>query len=506
MKRDKVKAAETVSVEQKPKKRRKHKKAPIIIAVIVILLVVVKLVSCSGAGAAEPVVTTTLPFRGDLQDSVSTSGTVESETMKVIYAPASGTIGTVNAEAGEAVKAGELLIGYDMEEMERTLRQSELQLKRSTAGYEGVYAQNADNLAKLNEANLNLKVLNQQLADYEAYLTNLQNNLEKSQRDTSNALAAENYNLTEKLKTLTPGSDEYNQVSSQLSRNNYLQQIASSSDYVAETQAEIARVQKEIANCEAYKAKMETQKSTGEAGILSSYDKTQQEVDRELADMSYLEAEEEYIRAKAGITAEFDGIITESSAVPGAGVTRGMQLMTLESSENIKVSFNASKYDVEKLKVGQKAQITISGRVYEGEVSKIDRMAVRNESNTPMVGAEIHILNADDEIILGMDAKILIYTDKTENALLIPVEAINADKDGDFLYVAENGVVVRKPIVCGISTDSYTEVLEGITEQDAIILTSSVNLEEGMAVTVIPDLTSGSAGEDKMPISISVGQ
>ena len=28
--------------------------------------------------------------------------------------------------------------------------------------------------------------------------------------------------------------------------------------------------------------------------------------------------------------------------------------MTLESSENIKVSFNASKYDVEKLKVGQK--------------------------------------------------------------------------------------------------------------------------------------------------------
>ena len=128
-------------------------------------------------------------------------------------------------------------------------------------------------------------------------MTNLQNNLEKSQRDTSNALAAENYNLTEKLKTLTPGSDDYNQVSSQLSRNNYLQQIASSSDYVAETQAEIARVQKEIANCEAYKAKMETQKSTGEAGILSSYDKTQQEVDRELADMSYSEAEEEYIRA-----------------------------------------------------------------------------------------------------------------------------------------------------------------------------------------------------------------
>lgn len=506
MKKDKVKAAETASLEQKPKKKRKHKKAPIIIAVIVILLVVVKLVSCGSAGTAGAFVTTTMPCRGDLQDTISTSGTVESENVKVIFAPANGTIGCVNVEAGEAVKAGELLIGYDMEQMEKTLRQSELQLQRSTAGYEGIYAQNAENQAKLNEANLNLKVLNQQITDYESYLTNLQNSLEKNQRDTANALAAENYNLTEKLKTLIPDTDEYKEVSSQLSRNNYLQQVASSSDYVAETQAEIARVQKEIANCEAYKAKMETQKSTSEASVLSSYDKTQQEVDRELADLSYSQAEEEYTKAQAGIVAEFDGIVTESSAVAGAGVTEGMQLMTLESSENIKVSFHASKYDVEKLKVGQKAQITISGRAYEGEVSKIDRMAVRNESNTPMVGAEIHILNADDGIILGMDAKILIYTDKTENALLIPVEAINADKDGDFLYVVENGIVVRKPIVCGISTDSYTEVLEGITEQDVIILTSSVNLEEGMAVTEIPGAASGTTDEDKMSMDVSVGQ
>ena len=100
----------------------------------------------------------------------------------------------------------------------------------------------------------------------------------------------------------------------------------------------------------------------------------------------------------------------------------------------------------------------------------------------------------------------MIYTDKTENALLIPVEAINADKEGDFLYVAENGIVVRKPIVCGISTDIYTEVLEGITEQDAIILTSSSDLEEGMAVTVMPDIASETADGDEMPTSIIVGQ
>lgn len=505
---DKMKIEETEkNMEQKPgkkEKKRKRKKAPVIIIAAVILLAVVRLVSC-GAGGVGVTVTTTLPVRGDLQDRVSTSGTVESEEVKVIFAPAGGTLGSVNVEAGDAVKAGEPLADYDMEEMERTLRQSALQLEKSNAGYQSVYAENSQNQSKLNEANINLDVLNQQIADNEAYLKDLQDTLEKSQRDTSNALAAENYSLTEKLKTLDPASDEYSQVSSQLSRNNYLQQIASSSDYVARMQSEIAVVQERIAEYKEYKARMESQKSASEAGILSSYDRTQYEADKELAVMAYAEAEEEYYAAKAGITAEFDGIITESSAVSGAGVTRGMQLMTLESSENIKVSFNATKYDVEKLEVGQRAQVTISGSVYEGEVSKIDRMAVRNESNTPMVGTEIHLLNADDKIILGMDAKIVIYTDKTENALLVPVEAINADKEGDFLYVVENGVIVKKPIVCGISSESYTEVLEGVTEQDVIVLTSSSDLEEGMAVTVITDATSETADEDKLQFNISVG-
>ena len=70
--------------------------------------------------------------------------------------------------------------------------------------------------------------------------------------------------------------------------------------------------------------------------------------------------------------------------------------------------------------------------------------------------------------------------------LLIPVEAINADKDGDFLYVVENGVVVKKSIVCGISTDTYSEVTEGITQEDQIILSSYATIEEGMAVTAVP--------------------
>lgn len=52
----------------------------------------------------------------------------------------------------------------------------------------------------------------------------------------------------------------------------------------------------------------------------------------------------------------------------------------------------------------------------------------------------------------------------------------------------ENGMVVKRVITCGISSDEYTEVLDGITEEDQIIVNSltGVSLEEGMAVTAVP--------------------
>lgn len=492
--------AETKAERKKGKK--KSKKTAVIITVIALVLVFLICRGCAGGGDGGTVVTTAAPSRGSLQESVSTSGSVAAEQVKVFFAPAAGKLEQVNVAAGDAVKKGDVLIAYDSAALESRFREASLQQAKSNANYSGAVADSADWQAKLSEANINIPVLEQQIADNKAYLKDLQSKLSQSQRDTNNALADESYDLnreaeklTEELKNLDPSDADYakkekklKDIQAQISRNAYLQQIAGSSDYVAEMNEEIAAVQERIAEYEEYKQRMESQKSGGEAGVMDSYDKISYEADRELAGIAYAEAERAYYQGKAGLCAEFDGVVTEVNAVEGSSVTEGMQLLTLESSGEVKVSFNASKQDVEKLSIGQKADVTVSGSVYAGTVSKINRMASRNESNTPMVGVEIHIDEPDDRIILGMDAKLTIYTRAVEDALLVPVEAVNADRDGDFLYVAENGVVVKKPVSCGISNDEYTEILEGVTEEDQVIVTYFGSLEEGMTVTVMPQM------------------
>lgn len=480
------KTMEEITEKAVKTKKKKRRKAPVIIAVIAVLLIVVRVAACSGTPQVGAIVTTTAAIRGDLEDTITTSGTVKSEVVKTVYAPVSGTLGEVNVKNGDMVKAGTLLIGYNTDRLEEAMQQSRLQLERSSASYDGTMANNSKSNEKLNEAETNLNVLKQQIEDNKAYLKNLQSSLDDFMRENSNALSVESVELQERLKTLTPGSDEYNSVSSALAWNSNLQQNLSNSDFVVNKNKEIAEVQERIAGYEEYKSRMEAQKSSSEATVLDSYNITQFNADYELAKLSYQSAERDYNTAKAGIKAEFDGIVTEITAAVGAGVSEGMQLLVLQSSEDLKVAFDASKYDIQKIELGQKADVVILGKTYQGQVSKIERMAVNNMSNTPMVGVEIHLQDADENIILGMDAKLTIHTDRTENALLIPVEAINADREGDFLYVAENGVAVRRPIVCGISTDTYAEVLEGVTEEDVIILSSLTGLEEGMAVTVMP--------------------
>lgn len=488
--------------EQKAKNPgKKRKKAPVIIAAIIIVLIVIRMVSCAFSGNAGVMVSTTNAFRGDIEENVSTSGKVASEEKTVLFAPVSGRLSEINVAAGDAVKAGDVLMTYDMDQMEQRLQEASLQQDKSNASYNSTMTENSKSTAKLNEANTNLAVLDQQLTDYKAYLKELQDKLSTSQRETQRQLSEESYDLSRKAadlnKELQDGvtaerakeiNKELQDISSSQARNSYVQSIANSSDYVVSMQNEIATVQEHITECENYKAEMQSQKGSSEGTILNGYQSQAYAADKDLAQLTYQEAQEQYDAAKKGIVADFDGIVTECTGVSGASVTEGAQLITLESSQNVKVSFDASKSDVAKLAIGQKVDITISGNKYEGEISKINRMATLNASNTPMVGVEVHLTNPDDKIILGLDAKLTVHTNSAQDTLLIPVEAINADKNGDFLYVIENGMVVKRAITCGISSDEYTEVLEGITEEDQIIVNSltGISLEEGMAVTAVP--------------------
>ena len=279
----------------------------------------------------------------------------------------------------------------------------------------------------------------------------------------------------------------------------------SMSDGLKEKQRLIDAEQKKLEDMREEISKREGKESSSEAGITDPYAKQQQADNVQSAQLTAGEAQTELETAKEGIKAEFSGIVTKLGSssnnsgvvLEGATVSEGTELFTIESNQSVKVDIDVTKYDLAKVAVGQKADLEIAGVVYEGEVSKINRVAQQNSQGTPVVRAEIHIKKPDSNIYLGVEAKVTIHTASAKSVITLPVEIVNADKQGDFCYVVENGVVVMRRLVTGISSDSMIEVKEGLKAGDQVIYDTSGMIMEGMNVMAVP-MGGDAAGENGM--------
>ncbi len=175
------------------------------------------------------------------------------------------------------------------------------------------------------------------------------------------------------------------------------------------------------------------------------------------------------MKATDGIKSEFSGIVTELNVHDGAYVTEGTPLFTIENSENLVCRTDISKYDILDIKEGQKAEVDISGRKYSGTVTKINSLAKADSSDKTKVEVEVSIDGADEAAIIGLEADVTIYTEKSEDTLTVPVEAFYSDNDGDYCYVISNGKIEKTYVKSGINNGENVEITEGLESGDIVI-------------------------------------
>ena len=249
----------------------------------------------------------------------------------------------------------------------------------------------------------------------------------------------------------------------------------------ADTSALEAELEKAGNTLAELQSRLSSQQAVAESdpSAVTAEEKEKMEITNNLSELDQMSAQELVEAAKKGIKADFNGVITKVSIVEGATTALGTELFTLQNTDKINVNINVSKYDYDKLKEGQSADITLAGKTYEGEVTSISHVATQNEKGASLISADVRIKNPDDDIFLGVDAKVTIHAEEADDVVVLPSEVVNIGKDGSFCYVIENGVITRRDITTGISSDDYVEVTAGIKEGDEVIRDLG-SLEEGM--------------------------
>ena len=252
--------------------------------------------------------------------------------------------------------------------------------------------------------------------------------------------------------------------------------LEAASDELAELQSDLAS-EKAVADAD----------STS----LTKEEKKKLKVTDNLAELDAKSAKELVEEGKKGITAEFNGIISKADIKQGAAVSQGMELFTIENTDKASVDVTLSKYDYDTVKEGQNAEITLGDNTYQGTVTKMSHIAVQNEKGTPVISATVSIDDPDGDIFLGVDAKVKIHAASAKNVVTLPVEVVNIGKDGSFCYVIEDGLVTKRNITTGISSEDYIEVTDGIKEGEEVI-SDLGDYTEGMQVQAVSE----QSGED----------
>ena len=493
--------------------RKRKKKIPLIVAAaLVVVFGGYSVVNSVIAKNTPTQVNTITAAKGSVEETISTSGKVNSEQSRTYYAPVGAVITEMNVSLGDVVEEGQQLVTFDTSDLEAQKTKAALDASASANGYRSTQYQSDKKQSEYNEAVIGLDELKVLAAGQEQYAQGLKYNLEddiqNKKEDLQEWLNKLNLELEIQNNKLSEPRSEESRERIQETIQNLNESIRSTSneindlsmsDEMKEKQRIIDAEQKKLDDMKEEISRREGKESSSEAGIVDPYAKQQQADNMQSAQITAEEAAEKLAKGQEGVKAEFGGIVTKiatmsSSAnasaggglLEGATVSEGTELFTIESNQQVKVDISITKYDLAKIAVGQKADITIADQKYEGEVTKINKVAANNSQGSPVVGVEVHINNPDSGIYLGVEAQVVIHTNSAQDVITLPVEIVNTDRNGDFCYVVENGVVTMRRITTGISSDTDVEVTDGLKEGDLVVYDMTGSVTEGMSVVAVP--------------------
>ena len=187
---------------------------------------------------------------------------------------------------------------------------------------------------------------------------------------------------------------------------------------------------------------------------------------------------------KFKIKSPIDGTIEECNIKVGGVVSPDPRLAAYRvvAFKNLKVSAEVSEAYSVKVKVGDKL-IVLFPDINKQIETKVDFVSKYiNPVNRTFI-IETKILDGIQELKANMIAIIQINDYHSENAILVPMNVIQKDQTGSYVYIVRSkdkyNSAVKQPVVIGNSYNGVAEVLNGLTVGDKVISVGYQELADG---------------------------
>ena len=154
------------------------------------------------------------------------------------------------------------------------------------------------------------------------------------------------------------------------------------------------------------------------------------------------------------------------------------QILTLYPQKQMSITISVDETDILPLKEGQEAEIEVSSvseDTFTGTVTEISKVADTSTGVT-RYSAEV-TLDREEGMLAGMTANVNVRIQGTENALIIPVDALHQNSASYYVYTAYDSEAHRYDgrveVTIGMQNDDYVEITSGLNEGDTVYYTES---------------------------------
>lgn len=366
-----------------------------------------------GRGEAV-VVKATTPQRISIQRMVDLSGSLVSPDQVRVSGEVGGIISSINADLGQEVQAGQILVQLDTRELqlaveraESALRQTEAQLGMDSARPTVIPPD--DQIASVRTATANRDDARIKLRQTQEQVT----------------------------KGLLPRAD--------LDTNETRLKVAE------------AALQTALENVRSLKASLQDRRA--------AYDLAKKKV------------------ADASIRAPVSGVISERLVQKGEFIRENTQIATIVQLSPLRLQTAVQEKYANIIRRNLVVQFKVEpfpDETFEGRVSNISPSVNQQTRTFPV---EITVSNSQGKLKPGLFAQGSILTEKDQNVLAVPQEALSTLAGVSSVYVIENGVVRQQNVKLGVQEGNLYEILEGLQGTELLAASSLNEITTGMKVT-----------------------
>lgn len=192
------------------------------------------------------------------------------------------------------------------------------------------------------------------------------------------------------------------------------------------------------------------------------------------------------------VTAPISGRVESCEAEVYDRVNQSGQLCVISGEGESRITFFVTQRMMNQIREGDEVEISRNGKLYPGNISEISSM-VDESSGLFKVKAE---LQDTEEIAIGSTVKLNVVTERAQDAMLVPVDAIYYSGGDGYVYRYEDGTAKMTPVEVGLYDSEYAEIRSGLSAADLVVSTWSSNLYEGAKIRLRDESEEDETGHD----------